>query len=117
MREVRGEEALIMICGNKCDLDSERCVDNALAASKISELGLTYMEVSAKTGHNIKEFFRELSFVIAGGKKTKEEPTQKQATSNNAATSQSNKPVTGAGTINLNNAGKNSGEERKNKKC
>lgn len=29
------------------------------------------MEVSAKTGHNIKEFFRELAFVIAGGKKSK----------------------------------------------
>ena len=75
VREVRGEEALIMICGNKCDLDAERCVDNALAASKINELGLTYMEVSAKTGHNIKEFFRELSYVVAGGKKTKEETT------------------------------------------
>jgi hypothetical protein len=32
------------------------------------------MEVSAKTGHNIKEFFRELAAVIAGGgKKAKEE--------------------------------------------
>lgn len=60
-----------MIIGNKCDLDAERCVENNLASSKISELGLTYMEVSAKTGHNIKEFFRELAFVIAGGKKTK----------------------------------------------
>lgn len=106
-----------MICGNKCDLDSERCVDNALASSKISELGLTYMEVSAKTGHNIKEFFRELSFVIAGGKKTKEEPTQKQPASNSAQASQSNKAPTNSGTINLNNAGKNNSEERKNKKC
>lgn len=25
------------------------------------------MEVSAKTGYNIKEFFKELAFVIAGG--------------------------------------------------
>lgn len=30
------------------------------------------MEVSAKTGHNIKEFFKELSYVMAGvGKKGK----------------------------------------------
>jgi hypothetical protein len=35
------------------------------------------MEVSAKTGHNIKEFFRELASVIAGGgKKVKEEPAK-----------------------------------------
>ena len=32
------------------------------------------MEVSAKTGHNIKEFFKEMACVIAGGKKAKEEP-------------------------------------------
>ena len=74
VREVRGEEALIMIVGNKSDLDSERAVENNLASSKISELGLTYMEVSAKTGQNIKEFFKEMACVIAGTKKSKEEP-------------------------------------------
>ena len=63
-----------MIVGNKSDLDSERTVEQSLAQSKITELGLTYMEVSAKTGHNIKEFFKELACVIAGGKKAKEEP-------------------------------------------
>lgn len=39
----------------------------------MKELGLTYMEVSAKTGNNIKEFFKELSYVIAGGNKKKDE--------------------------------------------
>ena len=43
-----------MIVGNKSDLDGERAVENSLASSKITELGLTYMEVSAKTGSNIK---------------------------------------------------------------
>lgn len=105
-----------MICGNKCDLDAERCVDNALASSKISELGLTYMEVSAKTGHNIKEFFRELSYVVAGGKKTKEEPAPKQQASNNNQTANQPNKAT-SGTVSLSNAGKNTGEERKNKKC
>jgi hypothetical protein len=54
VREVRGEEALIMIVGNKSDLEGERAVEHALASSKINELGLSYMEVSAKTGSNIK---------------------------------------------------------------
>ena len=58
VREVRGEEALIMIVGNKSDLDGQRAVEQNLASSKINELGLTYMEVSAKTGTNIKEFFK-----------------------------------------------------------
>jgi GTPase SAR1 family protein len=61
-----------MIIGNKCDLDAERTVEQSLATSKITELGLTYMELSAKTGHNIKEFFRELAAVIGGGKKGKD---------------------------------------------
>jgi GTPase SAR1 family protein len=61
-----------MIIGNKSDLDSERAVEHALASSKITELGLTYMEVSAKTGNNIKEFFKELACTIAGGKKSKD---------------------------------------------
>jgi hypothetical protein len=43
-----------------------------LASTKIGDLGLSYMEVSAKTGHNIKEFFRGLAGVIAGGKKPKD---------------------------------------------
>jgi hypothetical protein len=32
----------------------------------MKELGLIYREVSAKTGHNIKEIFQELSYLIAG---------------------------------------------------
>jgi hypothetical protein len=61
------------------------------------------MEVSAKTGHNIKEFFREMSFVIAGGKKVKEEFVQKQQPTNPA----NNQPIkSSAGTVSLNAAGK-----------
>jgi len=56
------------------------------------------MDVSAKTGQNIKEFFRELAFVIAGGgKKAKEDVSQSKITANsNPITSQSAKPVSNA---------------------
>ena len=53
MREVRGDDALILIIGNKCDID-ERGVEKGVAEGRLKELGLTYMEVSAKTGENIK---------------------------------------------------------------
>ena len=33
------------------------------------------MEVSAKTGANVKEFFKDLAFMAAGGKKSKDETT------------------------------------------
>jgi hypothetical protein len=31
------------------------------------------MEVSAKTGSHIKEFFKDLAFMVAGGKKTNDD--------------------------------------------
>lgn len=43
------------------------------------------MEVSAKTGTNIKQFFKELACVIAGGgKKSKEQATKNAIPTNQA---------------------------------
>lgn len=39
-----------------------------MANEKMKEMGLFYMEVSAKTGLNIKEFFREFGYTVCGGK-------------------------------------------------
>ena len=115
MREVRGEEALIMIVGNKCDLEGERAVDQSLAQSKIKELGLNYMEVSAKSGQNIKEFFKELAIVIAGGRKSKEEtPT---TTTNNKPQVSANPPKPQENNVDLSKAAKAGGKDRKKKGC
>jgi hypothetical protein len=47
-----------------------RKVATSEATKKIQQLGLQYAEVSAKTGANIKEFFKNLAQIIAGvGKK------------------------------------------------
>lgn len=54
VREVRGDEALILVMGNKQDLEDERVVPNSDAKEHLKGLGLTFMEVSAKTGHNVK---------------------------------------------------------------
>ena len=62
VREVRGDEALIMIVGNKIDLENEREVDASTIEAKVKDIGCKYMEVSAKTGQNVKEFFREVAF-------------------------------------------------------
>ena len=72
VREVRGEEALIMIIANKVDLENERDIEKSVIEQKMKDIGCSYMEVSAKTGHNVKEFFRELAFVIAGESKAKD---------------------------------------------
>lgn len=65
-----------MIIGNKSDLDDQRVIEYAVANSKVSDLGLNYREVSAKTGDNIKQFFKELACIITGGKKNRELPTK-----------------------------------------
>lgn len=70
--------------------------------------------MSAKTGHNLKEFFRELAFVIGGDKKSKEEVTSKPQGN---SSSNNNQPIKAtAGTVNLNNAVRTSNEKDK-KKC
>ena len=76
MREVRGDEALILVIGNKKDLEDERQVPTSNASENLKNLGLTFMEVSAKTGANVKEFFKDLAFLTAGGKKSREEPSK-----------------------------------------
>lgn len=71
--------------------------------------------MSAKTGHNIKEFFRELAFTIAGGKKLKEDPTKSQA---QTTATQAPKPAATTGNVTLTGSqGKTATEDRKKKKC
>ena len=103
-----------MIVGNKSDLDGERAVEQSLASSKINELGLTYMEVSAKTGSNIKEFFKEMACVIAGGKKSKDETTTTKTANQAAQPKPAAAPATGNVSLGAASSGK---EERKKKKC
>ncbi len=102
-----------MIVGNKCDLDADRVIDQSLASSKIKELGLNYMEVSAKSGHNIKEFFKELAIVIAGGRKAKEEP----AVTTKAPQQNSNPVRSQENNVDLSKAAKSSEKARKKKGC
>lgn len=42
------------------------------------------MEVSAKTGVNVKQFFKDLAFMAAGGKKSKDETTTTKSQSTTA---------------------------------
>lgn len=52
--------AVVMLVGNKTDLDNERVVSQEAAAELAEEFGLKYMETSALRGDGIKEVFEEL---------------------------------------------------------
>ena len=44
-----------LLIGNKCDLEARRAVESERGEQLAQELGIPFMETSAKTGHNINE--------------------------------------------------------------
>ena len=54
-----------VLCGNKTDLEKERQVTEADGkAAATSKPGMSFLETSAKTGHNVKEAFHTLIKMI-----------------------------------------------------
>jgi len=73
--ELQNTETLIALAGNKADLDGSRVVEAATAQAYADEMGLLYMETSAKSGQNVQEFFREIAVRLP--KKSKEDEDSK----------------------------------------
>jgi len=63
----RGDEALIVIIGNKIDLVEARQVSKEQATSKADELNVLYVEVSALSGDNIKDLFEKIAQRLPNG--------------------------------------------------
>ncbi|KAL3268281.1 hypothetical protein HHI36_007402 [Cryptolaemus montrouzieri] len=64
IREVKGPDLTqipIMVVGNKCDESAElREVSSSEGQAQAQEWGVSFMETSAKTNHNVKQLFQEL---------------------------------------------------------
>ena len=60
----RGDQALIVLVGNKVDKEDERTVDSGEAESKAQELQIPYIETSAQTGHNVQQLFKMVSRML-----------------------------------------------------
>jgi len=54
----------IMLLGNKCDLDEDREIPQEKAQTWATEVGIPYLETSAKTNINIGECFEQLVMMI-----------------------------------------------------
>lgn len=50
----------IVLCGNKSDLESLRCISDERAKEMAQKYGLTYFETSAATGHNVSKAVESL---------------------------------------------------------
>jgi len=66
VRDERGNDVVIMLVGNKTDLQQDRQVTAAEGEEKCKELGVMFMETSAKSGDNIKTLFRKVATNLPG---------------------------------------------------
>merc|ERR1719208_757505 len=66
VRQERGSDVVIMLVGNKTDLESARQVATEEGAAKAQELGIMFIETSAKDGDNVKKLFREVATSLPG---------------------------------------------------
>ena len=55
VRAERGTDVIIMLVGNKTDLQDKRQVSMEEGERKAQELGVMFIETSAKAGYNVKQ--------------------------------------------------------------
>jgi len=66
VRDERGDDVVIMLVGNKNDLNSHRQVTMMEGEEKSKKLNVMFMETSAKSGENIKTLFRTVATKLPG---------------------------------------------------
>ena len=66
VRAERGNEVVVMLVGNKTDLNDKRQVTSEEGEAKAKKLNVLFIETSAKSNHNIKQMFRKLAESLPG---------------------------------------------------
>ncbi|KAK9450625.1 ras family-domain-containing protein [Limtongia smithiae] len=66
VRAERGNDVIIVLVGNKTDLNDKRQVTTEEGERKSKELRLMFIETSAKAGHNVKTLFRRIAQALPG---------------------------------------------------
>ncbi|CAI2380629.1 unnamed protein product [Moneuplotes crassus] len=69
-RNIRGDDVSIIVVGNKIDLADQREIYTEEGTKLASELGVEFIEVSAKAGINIKALFKTLASNLPGADDT-----------------------------------------------
>eukprot|EP00927_Polykrikos_kofoidii_P079932 TRINITY_DN76780_c0_g1_i1.p1 TRINITY_DN76780_c0_g1~~TRINITY_DN76780_c0_g1_i1.p1 ORF type:complete len:232 (+),score=47.86 TRINITY_DN76780_c0_g1_i1:94-696(+) len=75
--ELQSSDTLIALAGNKSDLEGNRTVDTATAQTYADEMGILFMETSARSGKSVGELFQEIAAKLP--KKSKEETNANQS--------------------------------------
>ncbi|KAG0742124.1 hypothetical protein G6F57_009799 [Rhizopus arrhizus] len=66
VRAERGLEVIIVLVGNKTDLNDKREVTLEEGEKKASDSGVLFIETSAKAGHNVKSLFKRIALALPG---------------------------------------------------
>ncbi|KAI9361096.1 ras family-domain-containing protein [Pilaira anomala] len=66
VRAERGDEAIVVLVGNKTDLNEKRDVTTEEGEKRAKELNVMFIETSAKAGHNVKSLFRKIAQALPG---------------------------------------------------
>lgn len=75
VKNQRGEGVIIALLGNKIDLE-ERDVPSDEAMKLAADNQIIYKEVSAKSGINVQEFFKEIAGLLPDDSETQNIPNQ-----------------------------------------
>ncbi|KAG1088961.1 hypothetical protein G6F42_020116 [Rhizopus arrhizus] len=80
VRAERGNEAIVVLVGNKTDLNEKREVTTEEGEKRAKDLGVMFVETSAKAGHNVKMLFRKIAQALPGinGNNPNDEKSQMQ---------------------------------------
>ena len=66
VRAERGSEVIIVLVGNKTDLNDKREVTLEEGEKRANECNIMFIETSAKAGHNVKALFRRIAQALPG---------------------------------------------------
>ena len=66
VRGERGADVIIVLVGNKTDLNDKREVTTAQGEEEAKKNGLMFIETSAKAGHNVKSLFKRIAQALPG---------------------------------------------------
>ena|ERR1700761_7248827 len=66
VRAERGNDVIIVLVGNKTDLNDKREVTTQQGEEEAKKNNLMFVETSAKVGHNVKTLFRRIAQALPG---------------------------------------------------
>ncbi|PWW79200.1 ras-domain-containing protein [Tuber magnatum] len=74
VRGERGNDVIIVLVGNKTDLNDKRQVTTEEGEKKAKEFKVMFIETSAKAGHNVKTLFKRIAQALPGMEGSLNEP-------------------------------------------